>query len=178
MTNSRMPQKVLATLAFGLLPVIAMADGNWLVGGGLGTAQARESFDGVRWEPSSTSYGIYGGYQFNDYFALQAGYLDLGSFDDSIVIDGTSINIAGDVDGFTAAAVARVPFGQRFDAHAKLGWYSYDATASYSAEVRDPGYTLPRALGWGVVFMMSGYMLPMLVAIVATDSEPEDWVAG
>lgn len=55
---------------------------------------------------------------------------------------------------------------------------SYDATASYSAEVRDPGYTLPRALGWGVVFMMSGYMLPMLVAIGATDSEPEDWVDG
>lgn len=128
MTNSRMPQKVFATLALGLLPVIAMADGNWLVGGSLGTTQVRESFSGVRWEPSGTSYGIYGGYQFNDYFALQAGYLDLGSFDDSIVINGTSINIAGDVDGFTVAAVARVPFGKRFDAHAKLGWYSYDAT--------------------------------------------------
>jgi amino acid transporter len=55
---------------------------------------------------------------------------------------------------------------------------SFDAAASYSAEVRDPGYTLPRSLAWGVVFMMSGYLLPMLVAIGATDSQPEDWVDG
>jgi amino acid transporter len=55
---------------------------------------------------------------------------------------------------------------------------SFDSTASYAAEVRDPGYVLPRSLGLGVVFMMAGYMLPMLVAIGATDSEPEDWVDG
>lgn len=55
---------------------------------------------------------------------------------------------------------------------------SYDATASYSADVRDPGYVLPRALGIGVVFMMCGYMLPLLIGIGATDSEPEDWVDG
>ena len=55
---------------------------------------------------------------------------------------------------------------------------SYDATASYSAEVRDPGYVLPRALMWGVVIMTAGYIFPILVAIGATDSEPEDWVDG
>ena len=55
---------------------------------------------------------------------------------------------------------------------------SYDATASYSAEVRDPGYVLPRALMWGVVIMMAGYIFPLLVAVGATDSEPEDWVDG
>ncbi len=55
---------------------------------------------------------------------------------------------------------------------------SYDATASYSAEVRDPGYVLPRALMWGVVIMMAGYIFPILVAVGATDSQPEDWVDG
>lgn len=55
---------------------------------------------------------------------------------------------------------------------------SYDATASYSAEVRDPGYVLPRALMWGVAIMMAGYIFPVMIAIGATDSEPEDWVDG
>lgn len=55
---------------------------------------------------------------------------------------------------------------------------SYDATASYSAEVRDPGYALPRALMWGWLFMLAGYLLPLMVAIGATDSEPSDWVDG
>jgi amino acid transporter len=55
---------------------------------------------------------------------------------------------------------------------------SYDATASYAAEVRDPGHVLPRALMWGWVLMMAGYLLPLMVAIGATDSEPADWVDG
>ena len=55
---------------------------------------------------------------------------------------------------------------------------SYDSTASYAAEVRDPGYVLPRSLGLGVIFMMSGYLLPVMVAIGATDSDPSEWVDG
>ena len=55
---------------------------------------------------------------------------------------------------------------------------SFDATASYSAEVRDPGYVLPRALMWGWALMLVGYLLPLMIAIGATDSEPSDWVDG
>ena len=55
---------------------------------------------------------------------------------------------------------------------------SFDATASYSAEVRDPGYVLPRALLWGWALMLVGYLLPLLIAIGATDSQPSDWVDG
>jgi len=127
MKYSRKSQKIFATLALGLLPLVAVADGRWLVGGSAGTAQVRGSVDEVRWEPSSTSFAVYGGYQFNDHFALQAGYLEIGSIDDDVVVGGTSINIAGDVTGYTVAALARVPFGKKFDAHAKLGSYFYDA---------------------------------------------------
>jgi len=55
---------------------------------------------------------------------------------------------------------------------------SFDATASYSAEVLDPGYVLPRALMWGWALMLVGYLLPLLIAIGATDSQPSDWVDG
>lgn len=120
-------QRMFATLALGLLPVVAMADGHWLAGGAIGTAQVRESFAGASYEPSSTSYRIFGGYQFNDYFGFQAGYLSLDSFDESISVDGSSINVSTDIDGFTVAAFARMPLGQKFDAHAKIGSFFYDA---------------------------------------------------
>jgi OOP family OmpA-OmpF porin len=127
MNGLKMRQKMFATLALGLLPVVAMADGHWLAGGAIGTAQIRESFAGVSYEPSSTSYRIFGGYQFNDYFGFQAGYLSLDSFDESILVGGSSINVSADIDGVTAAAFARMPLGQKFDAHAKIGSFFYDA---------------------------------------------------
>lgn len=55
---------------------------------------------------------------------------------------------------------------------------SYDSTASYAAEVRDAGFVLPRSLMWGFALMMVGYLLPLMVAIGATDSEPVDWIDG
>lgn len=55
---------------------------------------------------------------------------------------------------------------------------SYDATASFSAEVEDPGRTLPRAMFWAVLLMTVGYLVPLLVAIGATDSTQADWVDG
>lgn len=55
---------------------------------------------------------------------------------------------------------------------------SFDSTASYAADVSDPGYVLPRSLGLGVLFTTMGYIFPVLVAIGATDSDPEDWVDG
>lgn len=120
-------QKTLATLVIGLLPVAAVADGEWLAGAAIGNAQVRETFDLATFEPSSTSYRIYGGYQFNDYFGLQAGYLKFESFDESIYFVGGSTRLSVDVDGFTAAAIARVPFAQRFDVHAKIGAFFHDA---------------------------------------------------
>jgi len=55
---------------------------------------------------------------------------------------------------------------------------SFDACASYSAEVRDPGYVLPRSMMGAWILMVLGYLLPLMIAIGATDSESSMWEDG
>jgi amino acid transporter len=55
---------------------------------------------------------------------------------------------------------------------------SFDATASFAAEVDCPGRTLPRAMFWAVLVITLAYIGPLLVAIGATDSTPAEWEDG
>uniref|UniRef100_A0A7S2Y342 Amino acid permease/ SLC12A domain-containing protein n=1 Tax=Entomoneis paludosa TaxID=265537 RepID=A0A7S2Y342_9STRA len=55
---------------------------------------------------------------------------------------------------------------------------SFDSTSCFAAEVEDPGRTLPRALGWSVVMVALGYILPLLVALGASNAKQSDWVDG
>jgi amino acid transporter len=55
---------------------------------------------------------------------------------------------------------------------------SFDAGACYAGEVDNPGRTLPHAMFWAVTLVIVGYIFPLMVAIGATDSTPEDWVDG
>lgn len=55
---------------------------------------------------------------------------------------------------------------------------SFDAGACYAGEVDNPGRTLPRAMFLAVCMVTAGYIFPLMVAIGATDSTPEDWQDG
>ncbi|KAG7355864.1 amino acid permease [Nitzschia inconspicua] len=55
---------------------------------------------------------------------------------------------------------------------------SFDAGACYAGEVENPGRTLPRAMFIAVCMVIAGYLFPLMVAIGATDSTPEDWEDG
>jgi amino acid transporter len=55
---------------------------------------------------------------------------------------------------------------------------SFDSTASFAAEVKEPGRTLPRAMMSAIVLIVIGYLIPILIATGATDSTQEDWVDG
>ena len=121
----------LAALLISILlvfPGIAAADGHWLFGGAIGTASIDESIDGFRFDADSTAYRLYGGYQFNEYFALEAGYLNLGSFDEQIQQGGEIVPISADADGFTFAVRASVPLGQKFDLHGTVGSFFWDGS--------------------------------------------------
>ncbi len=47
-------------------------------GGAIGQARIDEGIDGLRIKDNSTSWRVYGGYEFNDYIGLEGSYLDLG----------------------------------------------------------------------------------------------------
>lgn len=55
---------------------------------------------------------------------------------------------------------------------------SFDAAASFAGEVDDLKNTYPRGLFWGFIMCYIFYLIPLLVAIGATDSKQEDWIEG
>jgi OmpA-OmpF porin, OOP family len=81
------------------------------------------------------AWGITGGYRFNRYVAVEAGYVDLGT------LSGPLANIAGasaasghfdfSVRGATQAVVGILPFGN-WEGYLKLGYFYSDVRLSYS----------------------------------------------
>lgn len=81
-------------------------------------------------DDSDTTWSIFGGYKVNQYFAVEAGYLDLGAVEyrakANVLFPGfgtTTLNSGIDVEvtGFTVAAIGSLPLGEMFDIHARLG---------------------------------------------------------
>jgi hypothetical protein len=79
---------------------------------------------------SAKSYGPFGGYSFNDYLALEAGYMKL-SVANYDLLGGNPMNFfsawrSWESEGFTVAVLGRLPIGKRFDVHARTGIYFAD----------------------------------------------------
>lgn len=107
----------------------AVAGGHWLIGGSIGNAAIDDAVDGFRFDSDSTSYRLFAGYQFNSYLALEAGYLDLGSFNERVVQNGTVIPVSADADGFTFNVRGSVPAGEHFALHASVGSFFWDGAS-------------------------------------------------
>lgn len=72
----------------------------------------------------ATTWGLFGGYQFNPYFALEGGYVNLGKFDYSSTVSSPAADtVSGHfgVQGIDAAAVGLLPFGEQWAAYGKAG---------------------------------------------------------
>lgn len=55
---------------------------------------------------------------------------------------------------------------------------SFDVGASFAGEVHDPDRVFPRAMFLSVIFVVFSYLLPLLAALGAVESEQADWDAG
>jgi len=55
---------------------------------------------------------------------------------------------------------------------------SFDVGASFAGEVQDPERVFPRAMFLSVVFVVSSYVLPLLVALGVSDTPQQAWEAG
>ena len=72
----------------------------------------------------AATWGLFGGYQFNPYFAVEGGYVDLGKFDYSSTVSSPAADtVTGHfgVHGVDAAAVGLLPFGEQWAVYGKAG---------------------------------------------------------
>ena len=77
-----------------------------------------------------TGFKIFGGYSFNNNFAVELSYFDLGEVSGSFN-DPFFGNITFDVgvSGLNASVVGRLPVSETFSVFGKLGFASYDLDA-------------------------------------------------
>ena len=127
--HKRLGLSALAALAL-TAAMTAQADvgPGFYVGAGFGTTEvSEESIDEFLADDSDTGLKVFGGYTFNEYFAIEASYFDFGeasgTIEDPFFGD---IGFSVGVTGLSAAAVARIPVAEMFALFGKVGFASYD----------------------------------------------------
>ena len=139
-----------AILAASTIMLVPAAFAEFYVGGAIGQARINERVDGVRVKDDSTSWRIYGGYDFNEYIGIEGGYLDIGEISDTV----QAVRIRAEADGWTVAAVGNLPLSERWSVHAKAGYYFWDGRASAAGVVSNDSGSDP-FVGLGVAYNLS-----------------------
>lgn len=109
-----------AALAATAVTAHAAEDAGFYSGFGIGQALVDER----GYDDEDTAFTALGGYQFNRYFALEAGYADLGEIEPELTgraLEASSLY-------FTAVGI--VPFSNRFSGYAKAGIQRWDLDAA------------------------------------------------
>jgi OOP family OmpA-OmpF porin len=119
------------------------------VGGSIGRSDASidhgsvtEQFLDLGFDDASTrgdtkdfAWRAFAGYGFGPYFAIEAAYVDLGSFDATTRVDppGT-FRARTDINGYELGAVGRLPLGERFSLYARAGAFRGKTSTRYSGD--------------------------------------------
>jgi len=143
----------LATLGLvGLAAVVspcavAEDDAAWYVGGNIG--KSRASFDDARIRNGllgagftttsisdndrDTGFKVFGGYQFNRYFALEGGYFSLGKFNfTATTVPAGTLQGEIKVTGFNLDLVGMLPMTEEFYGFARAGVIDADAKDNFT----------------------------------------------
>lgn len=90
----------------------AAEDKGFYAGAGIG-----QSFVDERgYDDEDTAFSVFGGYQFNRYFAVEGAYTDFGKIEP----EGLGRNL--EADALSVSAVGIVPFTDKFSGYAKAGF--------------------------------------------------------
>lgn len=130
---------VAAALALGAMPAMAQ-DSGFYAGVGVGTfnVDINDVEDTLDFDENDTGFRVFGGWEFNQYFGIEAGYDSGAKTDDTIgdiAVDGIEADFGVDVKGFDVMLVGTLPIGETFYAFGKVGMLAWDA--DLDAEVRE-----------------------------------------
>lgn len=68
-----------------------------------------------------TSFKLYGGYQLNENFGVEGGYVRLGKFSEQATLATGSVNQEGSGNSFYLAGTGRLPLNEAFSLKGRLG---------------------------------------------------------
>ena len=159
--------------SIGLLqPGVASAEGDWYVSGNLGSlsldydaadltsdlAARGWTITNVTVDDAGTAWKIVGGFNVNEYFAVEGGFVDLGDVTTrySTTIPPTEItNILNDTlavhplqgDGWVTSAVLRWPVQDNFALTARAGWFFWESNVDVRVVTGGSGSVSDRESG-------------------------------
>jgi OmpA-OmpF porin, OOP family len=126
--HKRLGLSVFAALAL-TAAMAAQADvqPGFYAGAGFGSTKIDDDgFDDIDFDDSDTGFKVFGGYSFNQNFAIEATYFDLGEASGSF---GVGDNFDVGISGLGVSAVGVLPLGDMFSVFGKVGYASYDIDA-------------------------------------------------
>ncbi|MGQ4277441.1 OmpA family protein [Pseudidiomarina sp. E22-M8] len=146
-TNKITQAMTVLFLAGVALPAVANDQDGWYVGAGGGAALATIDEQEIRTDLMNSGYQVtefreddgdfgyklFGGYQFNENFALEGGYFDLGDFSYQATTNPAGMK-SGQLDfsGWNIDAMGFMPFTQRSSLFALIGVHRSKATVDFS----------------------------------------------
>lgn len=148
----------LALAAGALAPNVALAQSSGVyLGGGIGQSKARDgcgALGGIGFtgscDDTDTAWKIFGGYQINPNFAIEAGYVDLGKFRAS----GLGLTAESKAKTWLLDAVGILPLANNFSVLGKAGLHRWDADTRVvsGASASDKGTDFTFGFGAGYEF--------------------------
>ena len=114
-----------------MLPVTAVADDGFFVGGSVGSATLTDDFDGFDVDADSNAFRLVFGYQFSDAFGLEAGYHRFGTFEED-----RDFRFELDADGMFVGANVGVPVSDDFRLFARGGAFFWDGDSLINTVTR------------------------------------------
>jgi OmpA-OmpF porin, OOP family len=100
---------------------------------GVGVGSGTIEVDGVEdfdFDESDTAFKIFGGYSFNENFAVELTYLDGGAPEMTVSAPGVTASLEFEASGLSAAVLGRLPLADSFAIFGKVGLTSYDLEAT------------------------------------------------
>ena len=138
---------VACTGLFLSAPAVCGEDSGWYAGAQLGTTSSDDfvganddgSLSMLSTDDSDTSYRVFGGYNFNPFVGVEAGYEDHGETSFTAESDGTggsweagSVGTLFAADSWFAAVVGRWPLGDRWALFGRVGIASWETTETWT----------------------------------------------
>lgn len=176
-TNKITQAMTVLFLAGVALPAVAQDQDGWYLGAGGGAARASIAEDEITADlmnsgyqvtefdadENDSGYKIFAGYQFNEHFALEGGYFDLGNYSYDATTSPAGMKSGQlDLNGWNLDLIGLLPLSERASLFALVGAHRSKASVHFAGtgavNVLTPNYaktTTDYKLGVGYQYQMT-----------------------